>query len=71
MVISVSCSERTPAVPELLSFGPHITVGNYEVDNYYDQTATDLYAKSGHDHGEESIKHDEHSGELSVYLFKY
>ena len=45
-----------------------------QVDNYYFQEETGLFAESGHDHdhgeeghGEEG--HDEHSDELPVYLF--
>ncbi|WP_350607604.1 TonB-dependent receptor [Pseudoalteromonas sp. MER144-MNA-CIBAN-0113] len=100
--LSVSRSERAPSVSELLSFGPHIGTGTYEVgalfdihedghfglseqaldletannidltfrktqgdigfilnafynqvDNYYYQIDTGLYAESGHDHGDE------------------
>lgn len=45
-----------------------------QVDNYYFQAETGLFAESGHDHdhGEESHGeegHDEHSDELPVYLF--
>ena len=121
--LSVSRSERAPSVSELLSFGPHIGTGTYEVgalfdihedghfglseqaidletannidltfrktqgdigfifnafynqvDNYYYQIDTGLYAESGHDHGDEDghdhgDEHD-HSSELPVYLFK-
>jgi iron complex outermembrane receptor protein len=121
--LSVSRSERAPSVSELLSFGPHIGTGTYEVgalfdihedghfglseqaldletannidltfrktqgdigfilnafynqvDNYYYQIDTGLYAESGHDHGDEH-NHDhgdehDHSSELPVYLFK-
>jgi len=123
--LSVSRSERAPAASELLSFGPHIGTGTYEVgalfdldedghlglseqkidletannidltfrktqgdigfifnafynqvDNYYYQVNTGLYAESGHDHGDED-EHDhagedehDHSSELPVYLFK-
>lgn len=123
--VSVSRSQRAPAATELLSFGPHIGTGTYEigamfaltgdeehalglsttptdletannidltlrktsgdigfvlnafynqVDNYYYQTNTGLYAESGHSHGDED-DHDhgddahEHSDELPVYLF--
>ena len=45
-----------------------------EVDNYYYQDATGLYAESGHDHdhGDEETTEaeDEHSDELPVYLFR-
>lgn len=125
MGLSVSRSQRAPSASELLSFGPHIGTGTYEVgalfalsgneesafglattnidletannidftlrktsgdigfvfnafynqvDNYYFQTDTGLYAESGHDHGEddahdhEADEHD-HSAELPVYLF--
>ncbi|PWS53548.1 TonB-dependent receptor [Pseudoalteromonas sp. meg-B1] len=121
--LSVSRSERAPSVSELLSFGPHIGTGTYEVgalfdihedghfglseqaldletannidltfrktqgdigfilnafynqvDNYYYQIDTGLFAESGHDHGDEeghdhAHEHD-HSSELPVYLFK-
>lgn len=44
-----------------------------QVDNYYYQTATGLFAPDGHDHGSEHSHEDEahdHSGELPVYLFQ-
>ncbi|MER2491215.1 TonB-dependent receptor [Catenovulum sediminis] len=47
-----------------------------QVDNYYYQVATGLYAEFSHDHdhdhghGEEEGGHDEHASELPVYLFK-
>ncbi|KTF13658.1 TonB-dependent receptor [Pseudoalteromonas sp. H105] len=49
-----------------------------QVDNYYYQIDTGLYAESGHDHGDEHDhggEHDhgdehDHSSELPVYLFK-
>ena len=45
-----------------------------QVDNYYYQIETGLYAESGHDHGDEDehdhVDEDEHSSELPVYLFK-
>ncbi|KPZ55414.1 TonB-dependent receptor [Pseudoalteromonas sp. P1-25] len=119
--LSVSRSERAPSASELLSFGPHIGTGTYEVgalfdldedghlglssqaidletannidltlrktqgdvgfilnafynqvDNYYYQIDTGLFAESGHDHGDEEEGADEHdhSSELPVYLFK-
>ncbi|MEM5533848.1 TonB-dependent receptor [Pseudoalteromonas arctica] len=119
--LSISRSERAPSASELLSFGPHIGTGTYEVgalfdldedghlglseqaidletannidltlrktqgdvgfilnafynqvDNYYYQIDTGLYAESGHDHGDEEELADEHghSSELPVYLFK-
>nr|WP_283646015.1 TonB-dependent receptor [Alteromonas macleodii] len=47
-----------------------------QVDNYYFQEETGLFAESGHDHdhgaeghGEEQHSEDEHSDELPVYLF--
>jgi iron complex outermembrane receptor protein len=42
-----------------------------QVDNYYYQTATGLFAESGHDHdhGEEDGL-DEHTDELPVYIFQ-
>ncbi|MED5379447.1 MAG: TonB-dependent receptor [Pseudomonadota bacterium] len=47
-----------------------------QVDNYYFQEETCLFAESGHDHdhdeeghGEEEHSEDEHSDELPVYLF--
>lgn len=120
--LSVSRSQRAPSSSELLSFGPHIGTGTYEigalfalttdddsaidlsdqpidletannidisfrktdgdigfvfnvfynqVDNYYYQTNTGLFAESGHDHdhGEEETETDEHTDELPVYLF--
>lgn len=120
--LSISRSERAPAASELLSFGPHIGTGSYEVgalfdihnhhftlseraidletannidltlrktkgdigfifnafynqvDNYYYQINTGLYAESGHDHGHDhDDSHDhghDHSSELPVYLYK-
>ena len=117
--LSVSRSERAPSVSELLSFGPHIGTGTYEVgalfdihedghfglseqaldletannidltfrktqgdigfilnafynqvDNYYYQIDTGLFAESGHDHGDEEGHDHDHSSELPVYLFK-
>ena len=118
--LSVSRSERAPSASELLSFGPHIGTGTYEVgalfdldedghlglssqaidletannidltlrktqgnvgfilnafynqvDNYYYQIDTGLFAESGHDHGdEEGADEHDHSSELPVYLFK-
>ncbi|MFY8326830.1 TonB-dependent receptor [Pseudoalteromonas sp. ZZD1] len=117
--LSVSRSERAPSASELLSFGPHIGTGSYEVgalfdihdghfelsdqtidletannidltfrktqgdigfifnafynqvDNYYYQVDTGLYAESGHDHGDEETEEEhDHSSELPVYLFK-
>ena len=119
--LSVSRSERAPSASELLSFGPHIGTGTYEVgalfdldedghlglsdqaidletannidltlrktqgdvgfilnafynqvDNYYYQIDTGLFAESGHDHGdeEEGVDEHDHSSELPVYLFK-
>jgi len=41
-----------------------------QVDNYYYQNDTGLYAESGHDHGEDEHVHDEHSDELPVYIFQ-
>jgi iron complex outermembrane receptor protein len=129
---SLSHSGRAPAAAELLSFGPHIGTGAYEVgalfmlnendhhekafalnpspidlevsnnldltfrkfsgdlaivlnafynevDNYYFQDATGLFAADGHDHGHDEehsethagdeAEHD-HAGELPVYLFR-
>ncbi len=118
--LSLSRSERAPSASELLSFGPHIGTGSYEVgalfssntnngviglsnelidletannidltfrktkgdiafvfnafynqvDNYYYQSFSGLYAESGHNHGEEEHDHDEHSDELPVYVFQ-
>ena len=118
--LSVSRSERAPSASELLSFGPHIGTGSYEIgslfalnenngslgltnevidletannidltfrktqgnvafvlnafynqiDNYYYQTFTGLYAESGHDHGEDEHDHGEEETELPVYLFQ-
>ncbi len=130
--ISVSHAERAPSAAELLSFGPHIGTGSYEVgalfelhedegephfelsasdleletssnidlsfrkfegdvgivlnaffnqvDNYYYQFPTGLFAESGHDHGDDDHAHgdgeahgddeeDEHEDELPVFLF--
>ncbi|MCU4677001.1 TonB-dependent receptor [Catenovulum sp. 2E275] len=44
-----------------------------QVDNYYYQTATGLYAEVTHDHAEETDEHNhdhEHASELPVYLFQ-
>jgi len=45
-----------------------------QVDNYYYQDATGLLAGDGHDHAEHAdeseLAHDEHAGELPVYLFR-
>ncbi|WP_158966214.1 TonB-dependent receptor [Paraglaciecola sp. L3A3] len=131
--LSVSRSQRAPSASELLSFGPHIGTGSYEVgalfgmhqedgethielteqtidletannidltlrksqgdlafvfnvfynqvDNYYYQTDTGLFAESGHDHDhsaedehdhgvEDETESDEHSDELPVYIFQ-
>lgn len=124
--MSVSRSERAPSASELLSFGPHIGTGSYEIgalfalhdendeshldlsdeeidletannidltfrktqgsvgfvfnafynqiDNYFYQTDTTLFAESGHDHdhGEESaeVSEDSHEDELPVYIFQ-
>ena len=121
--VSLSRSQRAPSASELLSFGPHIGTGTYEVgalfaltgdeesafgltqnaldletannidvtfrktegevgfilnafynqiDNYYYQIETGLYAESGHDHdhGEEDEETHDHSDELPVYLFR-
>ncbi|MGP9802096.1 TonB-dependent receptor [Rheinheimera sp. NSM] len=42
-----------------------------QVDNYYYQQNTGLFAEDGHDHGDDHDHGDEHdhSGELPVYLF--
>lgn len=43
-----------------------------QIDNYYYQAATGLYAESGHDHDHDhdhGAEEDEHSDELPVYLF--
>lgn len=129
--LSLSRSQRAPSASELLSFGPHIGTGTYEVgslfaleehdgemeiglsekdveletsnnidftfrknqgevgfifnlyynqvDNYYYQTDTGLFAEAGHDdHGHEEDGHDsaemeseeEHSDELPVFLYQ-
>ncbi|MBU2978137.1 TonB-dependent receptor [Alteromonas sp. C1M14] len=123
VALSVSRSQRAPSASELLSFGPHIGTGSYEigalfalsddhdsalalsqqpidletannidisfrktsgdigfvfnlfyneVDNYYYQTNTGLFAESGHDHDHEEteVETDEHTDELPVYLFE-
>lgn len=132
---SLSRSGRAPSAAELLSFGPHIGSGAYEVgalfmlsendhhemafglnqapidlevsnnldltfrkfsgdlaivlnafynqvDNYYFQDATGLFAADGHDHAadhadehgdehaEEAADEHDHAGELPVYLFR-
>ncbi|POP51686.1 TonB-dependent receptor [Zhongshania marina] len=119
--ISVSRSQRAPSASELLSFGPHIGTGAYEVgalfalheedgelhfalsdsdfeletsnnidltfrkhegdvgiilnffynqiDDYYYQGATGLFAESGHDHDHGG--EGEHEDELPVYLFSH
>ena len=44
-----------------------------QVDNYYYQRESGLFAESGHSHGEEEHSHDaehEHSDELPVYIFR-
>tara|TARA_R110000751_G_scaffold33901_4_gene84326 strand:- start:101946 stop:104321 length:2376 start_codon:yes stop_codon:yes gene_type:complete len=45
-----------------------------QVDNYYYQTSTGLFAESSHDHEHEheesSVEEDEHTDELPVYLFQ-
>jgi iron complex outermembrane receptor protein len=46
-----------------------------QVDNYYYQTATGLFADDGHNHASHDSGHDEHdehneAGELPVYLFQ-
>ncbi|MDN3639328.1 TonB-dependent receptor [Simiduia curdlanivorans] len=46
-----------------------------QIDNYYYQSATGLYAEGGHDHGDEhnhgDAAEDEHADELPVYLYSY
>lgn len=120
--VSVSRSERAPSASELLSFGPHIGTGTYEVgalfdvhehdghfdfgltersidletannidltfrktqgdvgfvfnafynqvDNYYYQVNTGLYAEAGHDHDHGDAHDHDHASELPVYLFR-
>lgn len=120
--LSISRSERAPSASELLSFGPHIGTGTYEigalfaldeeyderliglskevidletannvdltlrktqgdvafvlnafynqVDNYYYQNFSGLYAESGHEHEGDEHEEDEHSSELPVYSFQ-
>lgn len=120
--LSISRSERAPSASELMSFGPHIGTGSYEVgalfksvsdggvvsitneiidletannidltlrktqgdtafvfnafynqvDNYYYQSFSGLYAESGHDHSEDEHNHDEdeHIDELPVYILQ-
>jgi len=41
-----------------------------QVDNYYYQTSTGLFAESSHEHEESSVEEDEHTDELPVYLFQ-
>lgn len=40
-----------------------------QVDNYYYQQNTGLFAEDGHDHGDEHGDEHDHSAELPVYLF--
>ncbi|WP_337843074.1 TonB-dependent receptor [Rheinheimera sp.] len=41
-----------------------------QVDNYYYQANTGLFAESGHSHEHEGEEHEEHNDELPVYLFQ-
>lgn len=121
--IALSYSERAPSAAELLSFGPHIATGTFEigalyeaheeddelrfepssgkpdmekstniditfrkfegnigiilnafyneVDNYYAQFDTELFAESGHGHGEEDEEDAHgHADELPVFVFQ-
>ncbi len=124
--VSLSHSERAPSAAELLSFGPHIATGTFEigalfeaheeddeihfepisgtpemeksnniditfrkfegdvgiivnafynqVNNYYAQFDTELFAEAGHGHeeeeGEGEGEEDHHEGELPVFLFQ-
>lgn len=122
--LALSYSERAPSAAELLSFGPHIATGTFEIgalfeaheegdelhfepvsskpemekstniditfrkfegnvgiilnafynqiDNYYAQFNTELFAESGHGHGEEegAGEEDIHADELPVFLFQ-
>jgi len=121
--VSISYSERAPSAAELLSFGPHIATGTFEigalyeaheeddelhfepgsskpemekstniditfrkfegdvgiilnafyneVDNYYAEFDTELFAEVGHDHGEEpEADPDPHADELPVFVFR-
>lgn len=117
--ISISHAERAPSSAELLSFGPHIATGTFEigalfdaheeddevhfeatdgkpemeksnnidltfrkyegdlgivlnvfyneVDNYYAQFDTELFAEAGHDDDDDA---HEHAGELPVFVFQ-
>ena len=42
-----------------------------QIDNYYFQGATGLFAESGHDHDHDHGGDDGHDDELPVYLFSY
>ncbi len=124
--VSLSHSERAPSASELLSFGPHIATGTFEigalfesheeddeihfepmsgapdmeksnniditfrkfegdvgiivnafynqVDNYYAQFDTELFAEAGHGHeeeeGEGEAEEDHHEDELPVFHFQ-
>lgn len=50
-------------------FGLILNAFYNQIDNYYYQAATGLYAESGHEHDEHEEESDEHSDELPVYLF--
>ncbi|WP_340677070.1 TonB-dependent receptor [Paraglaciecola sp.] len=56
-----------------------INVFYNQIDNYYYQTATGLFAENGHDHGDDDdhghsddnhVHKDEHSDELPVFIFQ-
>ncbi len=126
--VSLSHAQRAPSAAELLSFGPHIGTGTFEIgalfelheereaihfepiaqapkmeksnnidltfrkfegdvgliinafynqiENYYTQFDTDLFAEAGHHHDEadeeEAVGEEEHThaGELPVFLFQ-
>ncbi len=123
--VSLSHAERAPSAAELLSFGPHIATGTFEigalfepheeddeihferrsgtpdmeksnniditfrkfegdigiiinafynqVENYYTEFDTELFAEAGHAHDEEEGEEEEgheHAGELPVFLFQ-
>lgn len=123
--VAFSHAQRAPSAAELLSFGPHIGTGTFEIgalfeaheeddeihfevtesvseleksnnidltfrkfegsvgiilnayynqiDNYYSQFDTELFAEAGHGHEEEEEEageEHEHEGELPVFLFQ-
>ncbi len=41
-----------------------------QIDNYYYQIGTGLFAEDGHEHDHGGESHDEHEGELPVFIFQ-